>query len=241
MKNLLKINLEQELIQENKQSLLTPYELLLINQFETLGQLESNDVLQRLGMVHNLSRGKQLLQQIDNFKQQTVKFDQKRVFHVSQIEKICDKYRLKFLPIKYYSGQIDTELPQKITNFELIYETSVTSNNSFIIAPKNSFRLEERPKDPLFFYKINDEYYYLIHKWGKDLSILNRIKAILYNNVRKLITLLLVSIPVIFGTNPVSVTIIIVGGIIWGVEYLSDTPEPDSLFPKFIYNSMYRD
>jgi len=106
---------------------------------------------------------------------QSKKFNEERVFHISQIESICKKYHLRFLETSYFKGSIDKELPYKLTNFEITYNVKCYSENTYIVAPKQSFKLQQAPKDPLMFYKINNEYYYLIHKWGNDLKISRRL------------------------------------------------------------------
>jgi hypothetical protein len=170
---------KKELLKSNETSILTPYELLQINQFNTLGKLEKDTVLDRLGLNDNIKVGKKISEKRVFHISQIEKFDKKRVFHISQIEKICNKYWLKFLPITYFKGEIDTDLSQKVVKFELIYNEYVTQNSSYIVAPIDSFNLQDNPKDPLFFHKINEEYYYLIHKWGNDLNIFNRIKSLI--------------------------------------------------------------
>lgn len=40
-----------------------------------------------------------------------------------------------------------------------------------IAAPAESFQLQKRPIDPLLFCHLGDNQYYLVHKWGSDLSI----------------------------------------------------------------------
>lgn len=221
--NILTINLEKELIKQNSKTILTPNQLLQIKQYDTLGSLEQNDVLQRIGLNKNLTIGKDIKQKLNENLKQTEKFDKKRVFHISQIEQICNKYWLKFLPIQYFKGEIDENLPQKITNFELIYGESVSSKNSFIIAPSKSFELQEKLKDPLFFYKINDEYYYLIHKWGNDLNIFNRLKAIIKTYPRSFIftSLLNITIFIYQYDSPTNFVTPILITIFWLVVMIS--------------------
>lgn len=243
MTNLLEINLEQELMKQNLSTILTPVQLLQHNQYNTLGTLESNDVLRRLGLNKNLSEGKKIHQTIHTNLKQIEKFDKKRVFHISQIEKICNKYMLKFLPISYYKGKIDADLPQKIVNFELIYGEFVTQTNSFIIAPKESFNLQKKPKDPLFFYKINDEYFYLIHKWGNDLNIFNRIKSLLYQFPQSIIFVLMTifcGILCKFEFFAFGISVYFCFGIFAVVSWFFYLNEPDdTLFPKHVYNLFY--
>lgn len=177
---MLTVNLEQELIKQNRH-LATSDELLKVQEYEKLGKKIENDALNRIGIIDSAIEGKQVKNKMSRLKKDTLSFAKERVFHVSQIKGICNKYYLRFLPTKYYKGSVDVNLPERITNFEVAYGTKCNKDNMFIVAPVSSFKLEERPKDPLLFYRINDEYYYLIHKWGNDLSIFNRVKSFLSN------------------------------------------------------------
>lgn len=186
------INLEKALIKANKK-ILDPLELLLIKEYETNGAMINDDSLKRVGLIKQIKLGKDTIDWHQNHENETKRFKQERVFHISQIEETCNKYRLRFLPSVMYEGTIDKELPYKITNFEAAYGvkcecvepknhrflTDEETQNTFIMAPASSFKLQEKPKDPLFFYKINEEYYYLIHKWGNDLNVFRRIFPIL--------------------------------------------------------------
>lgn len=174
------INLEKSLIKENKKIAL-PKELLLINQYDTFSDLAENDVLSRVGLNKTLKDGK-IIKEAINFRiEETKKFNQERVFHISQIEGICKKYHLRFLRTRYYKGVIDNELPNRIYNFEIAYDVKCNYSNTSIVAPMNSFELEKKPKDPLMFYRINDEYFYLIHKWGNDLNIFRTLMPMFSN------------------------------------------------------------
>lgn len=177
---------------EEKKKVFTPKELLSVKEYERVGHLKDHDALNRVGLTETLKKGENKKQFSEILAQEAQKFNQDKVFHISQIENTCRKYYLKFLPSKYYNGFIDEELPYKIEQFELAYgvkcqsgnkngqfDADINLNNTFIMAPAENFELQERPKDPLFFYKINDEYYYLIHKWGNDLNYLQRIKSVL--------------------------------------------------------------
>lgn len=181
------INLEKELLKQNKK-IVTPKELLLINEFEKVSAIIDDDSLKRIGVIGAGQKGSEIKNKINRLKGETERFDQSRVFHISQIEKLCNKYYLKFLPSCMFNGEIDNQLPFKIANFEAAYDVKCysekgyyTSNsgNTFIAAPQESFDLQEKPKDPLLFFKINSEYYYLIYKWGNDLSVTRAIKGLL--------------------------------------------------------------
>lgn len=172
------INLEKALIKANKK-LLTPKELLVVREYEQNAGLLNDDTLRRVGMDTNLTKGKQVKTRSETLKNETKRFDQSRVFHISQIKQTCLNYFLRFLPSDIYTGTIDSELPYKINAFEAAYGVRCGTSSCFIMAPASSFKLQEVPKDPLFFYKINEEYYYLIHKWGNDLNVFRRALPIL--------------------------------------------------------------
>lgn len=112
------------------------------------------------------------------------------VFHISQIEKVCKKYNLRFLNVRHYTGKVCPELANKILNFELANGTAVKRNDCFIVAPKESFTLQKKDRDPLFFVKVADDHYYLVHKWGNDLNWTRAILPFLTSNLALILGLL---------------------------------------------------
>lgn len=88
------------------------------------------------------------------------------LFHISDIEAICTTYRLRFLNSKYFKGQIPEEAISKIRAIEKEHNTHLGSFK--IIAPAKMMKLENAD-DPLLFTPLGNDYYYLIHKWGRDL------------------------------------------------------------------------
>ena len=174
------INLEKSLVKENKK-LATPKELLIINEYDQHTSLVDNDAMNRVGLNYVIKHGAKIAHTINEKLEQTKQFNQDRVFHISQIKGICNKYRLRFLSARHYKGTVDSDLPNRITNFEIAYGVKCDSHNTMIIAPMESFELQERPKDPLMFYRINNDYYYLIHKWGNDLSIIRSVLPLFEN------------------------------------------------------------
>lgn len=239
--NLMTVNIEKKLLKEN-QKLATPKELLVIKEFERVGKIDDSAILSRLGMDRNLRQGERKKHEITQSKQETLKFDQSRVFHISQIESICNKYYLKFLPSDKFRGSIDSELPQKLTTFEVAHGEKLNPINSYIIAPARSFQLEERPKDPLFFFKINREYYYLIHKWGNDLNIFRRILPLLSNDYFTFISIFIFwSIaPVLIGifAKPVLFLLLIISTFVSIFTYIGMDMQP--FLCKNKYDSPFR-
>lgn len=168
---MLKVNLQEKMIAGKVKSL---DEDLAIKEFESIIKTNTEEdlkILSKLGMDHNIKIAKQKQEDSKYFNG----FDNSRIFHISEIEKICAKYGLRFLSSKLYKGTIDPLLPSKIKEFNKEYKGKysqefINSENSFIMAPKNSFILQPIPKDPLFFVELTDDHYYLVHKWGNDLS-----------------------------------------------------------------------
>jgi hypothetical protein len=181
--------LEKELLLQNVE-IISKNDSLLLNEYEKQKELDT-DILKRVGLSSTINQGFKLDNKIKLNELQLEKFDKTKIFNIRQIEKICDKYYLKFLPTELYQGTIDKDLPSKITEFETTYNMRCDFRDAFILAPKSSFKLEEKPKDPLFFYKINEENYYLIHKWGDDLNIFNRIKSFFSKPISTILILIL--------------------------------------------------
>lgn len=112
------------------------------------------------------------------------------VFSEVEIKAIAVKYGLRFLPAKKFQGEIASYVPTKLREF---FESNGTvtgadySDNVLILAPTKCFSLSEQPRpvrktDPILFYKIQDGYYKMICKWGKDLTVWNYLKSIRRRN-----------------------------------------------------------
>ena len=111
-----------------------------------------------------------------------------RILHVDQIKKVCIDYRLRFLDLKYFKGNIPPSAIEMICELEKTHETTLKGFK--IMAPSVLFRLK-KTDDPLLFVPLGNDYYYLIHKWGKDLSPLRRVWAWPFKNIWNLLTAVL--------------------------------------------------
>lgn len=94
------------------------------------------------------------------------KLEAGRIFHLDDIEKICIEYRLRFLNSAYFKAPLPYEAISRIKEVEKQHETTLKGFK--IMAPATLFKLENAD-DPLLFAPIGNNYYYLIHSWGKDL------------------------------------------------------------------------
>tara|TARA_B100000035_G_C20830603_1_gene478518 strand:- start:35 stop:682 length:648 start_codon:yes stop_codon:yes gene_type:complete len=119
-------------------------------------------------------------QQLFNLEYDVSKLNSDNLFHVDQIRKICIDYRLRFLDVKLFKGKIPNLAFKKLDEFKNNHP-----NLNFelrIMAPSKLFELENYD-DPLLFASLGDGYYYLIHKWGNDLSFFRKISVWPFKNL----------------------------------------------------------
>ena len=107
-----------------------------------------------------------------------------RIFHLSQIKKICINYRLRFLDTRYFKEDLPHEA---IAAVKLLEEEHKTELQGFkMVAPAGYFRLENAD-DPMLFAPLGNDYYYLIHKWGTDMHPLRKLVMWPLRNLENLI------------------------------------------------------
>jgi len=111
------------------------------------------------------------------------------IYHIDQIKKVCIDYRLRFLDSKYFKGEIPQKALSKIEKLENNHGIDIKGFK--IIAPSKLFKLLDKD-DPLLFAPIGNDYYYLIHKWGNDLSPFRKIAMWPFKNIINLALLVLV-------------------------------------------------
>lgn len=190
------INLKDKLISEKKLSVHHMIEdeqsqqRLLENVQNILAMDKETDLikLRQSGFNTAVDEAFKLNSNLDKKREKRSNLNNSRIFRKKEIQEIALRYNLKFLPTKYYKGTIPDDLPQKIKAAEEICKDTlcITKTSDWLIegsknweyspeyhilAPKGSFNLKEKPKDPLLFLKLKDGTYYLVHKWGDDLSI----------------------------------------------------------------------
>lgn len=103
-----------------------------------------------------------------------------RIYHINQIKTICIDYRLRFLNSSYFKGDLPLEAIGKIKKLEKLHNIEIKGFK--IMAPSKLFKLKEKD-DPLLFAAIGNNYYYLIHKWGKDLHPLRKVLVWPFKNI----------------------------------------------------------
>ena len=123
------------------------------------------------------------------------KLDKYKIFSTDDIKAVCITFRLRFLDTKYLHME---ELPYDaiVAIKELEKLAGAEIKHTKIAAPSKFFKLEDSNKDPMLFAQIDDNNYYLIHKWGNDLAWYKKILAYPLRSVTTLfITMIGVGIP----------------------------------------------
>lgn len=118
--------------------------------------------------------------------------DTDNIFHISDIRKICIDYRLRFLDTVHFKDNYPEEAISKIHELENTHNTKLGGFK--IIAPMDVFKLR-KADDPLLFVPMGNNYYYLIHKWGTDVSPFRKAKYWSIKNIENLaVALAIISI-----------------------------------------------
>lgn len=156
-------------------------------------QHEDENLLKSVGLSKAIDNAHELKQKSEELKVKAANIRNPRIFTEAEIKRIAINYGLRFLPSTLYKGSLPNDLAQKIKEFkslglkqgvykwkeaESVYGNRYMSEAYFILAPKKSFELQEKPEDPLFFARLADGTYYLIHKWGNDLSYWRYVKVL---------------------------------------------------------------
>lgn len=172
------VNLEEKLLKENKTYLSKKEQLFVDFVNNTLKEDAKNDtqILRESGFKNLINSAFSADEKSKEYARLRSEFGDK-LFTKKQIKSLCLKYNLRFLSNENYKGSIPPELPRIIRKFKEKYQIHYT--DFYICAPKSSFQLQEKPKDPLMFHKLKisgiDDLYVLVYKWGNDLSIINRL------------------------------------------------------------------
>lgn len=96
------------------------------------------------------------------------------------IRRICLKYRLRFLEIKYFRGNLPGEALSALAEIRTRYGLALDKLS--IIAPAGMLNLGRREKDPVLLAALPDGRYLIICKWGAEFSRLRAISAYPFRN-----------------------------------------------------------
>lgn len=175
----------------NIQEKLQSRQLKISDQNQIIAQVKAlfeNDAILREEIKSKIKSGSDINTNDFDFEQ----LESNRVFHVSAIKSICVDYRLRFLDSNLFKNTIPEEGISKVKNLEITHNTKL--NGFKIMAPAKLFKLKNAD-DPLLFAPIGNNYYYLIHKWGNDLSPFRKILMLPFKNLtNSIIAMILMSI-----------------------------------------------
>lgn len=91
-----------------------------------------------------------------------------RIFNIEAIEKICTRFRLRFLSSKLFKGEIPAEAIREVKRIESA--AGITFRSFRIVAPEERFNLKDSTKDPILLAELPDGRYYYIFQWGDDMK-----------------------------------------------------------------------
>lgn len=177
-----KTNLETELLFERKKFLLENDILSNVRLLLEENQSDRESISQTLSKKSSTNQ--------NNFIFDLLETD--KIFHLDQIKKVSIDYRLRFLDSHLFKNEIPEEAISKIHNLEKNHSTILAGFK--IMAPSKTFQLLSYD-DPLLFAPIGNNYYYLIHKWGNDLSATRKLTVLPFKSLTHfLISTMLISI-----------------------------------------------
>ncbi len=142
-------------------------------------QLES-DKKQEKDILFNLANLSTKVETVDLYN-----YNSNNVYDLNSIKSIAIKYRLRFLPTKYFKNKIPNEAIFKIKALEKSNNTTI--KQFYILAPSQNFDLEDVNKDPLLFAPLSNGKFLLIHKWGTDLKWYKRLAALPLKSIESIL------------------------------------------------------
>lgn len=99
--------------------------------------------------------------------------DSERIYNLSDIKQLCVEYRLRFLDASLFRNEIPYEAISEIKRIQRVQDLELT--NFKILAPAAMFNLERKDRDPLLFLTLGNGSFYLIHKWGGEISLFRKL------------------------------------------------------------------
>ena len=164
------------------------FEELLSERNKELSSDELKSIVKKIWSNHD-SKKDQIrisLNKKNDYKNNQLKFDKmesKNIFHKDTIKKICVRYRLRFLDSNLFKGEYPKNITRIITDLESKHDTSLS--NFKIMAPSKLFKIKS-PDDPILFVPIGNDYFYLVHKWGKEFNKLRKLMVLPFKNIDNL-------------------------------------------------------
>ena len=155
------------------------FEELLSERNKEISSDELKSIVKKIWSNHD-SKKDQIrisLNKKNDHKNNQLKFDKmesKNIFHKDTIKKICVRYRLRFLDSNLFKGEYPKNITRIITDLESKHDTNLSN-----------FKIKS-PDDPILFVPIGNDYFYLVHKWGKEFNKLRKLMVLPFKNIDNL-------------------------------------------------------
>jgi len=133
------VNLERELTKIKAKG--TDEGQNVVDRFKSLFQADWERELEIAGAVassHNGSRTMPVSELLDT----------ERIFKESDIQKLALRFRLRFLPTKYFNGELPAEALHRVRSLES--KLDIRIENFHLLAPSKVFKLGDVNVDPFF-------------------------------------------------------------------------------------------
>jgi len=127
--------------------------------------------------------------------------EQDRIYSLEDIKTLCVDYRLRFLDSHFFKGDIPEEAISKTRDLEK--EHDCTLKGFKVVAPSKLLKLENAD-DPLLFAPMGNGYFYLIHKWGRDLHPFRRLLMWPYKSFENLVFMIFLLSILLTAISPIS-------------------------------------
>tara|TARA_B100001059_G_scaffold44679_1_gene37049 strand:- start:80 stop:787 length:708 start_codon:yes stop_codon:yes gene_type:complete len=182
---MIKVNLVDELLKERNKDISSAELLSAIKNIWSKSESDKKSINDRLNRKNSNE-----FNQLDFDKMET-----KNIFHKNTIKKTCVKFRLRFLDSNLFKGDYPKNITNIISDLEKNHNTKL--NNFMIMAPSKLFKIKS-PDDPILFVPIGNDYYYLVHKWGKEFNLFRKLLVLPFKNIDNL-TIFSILVSVIFA------------------------------------------
>ena len=180
-----KVNLFEELLKERNKEISSSELKQLIKNIWTKDEAKKSQILKSLHKKNS-----------QNYNElEFNKMESKNIFHKKTIRKICVMYRLRFLDSNLFKGDYPKNITSIISSLEKSHNTKL--KDFMIMAPSKLFKIKS-PDDPILFVPIGNDYYYLIHKWGKEFNLLRKLIVLPFKNIDNL-TIFSILVSVVFA------------------------------------------
>lgn len=127
-------------------------------------------------------RIKALEQSGQNLSRITSSLNPESIYILDDIKELCINNRYRFIHPRRYKEEFPNELVLKIKNIE--QDLNIEMTKFKMLSTKKSFAKKKSEDVKMLFVEIDEEVYYLIHKWGKSIPKMRNKWVFPFRNVK---------------------------------------------------------